>query len=50
MGEDSSSLRIDPKLSGPLKLVTSPQVLALGIEALTELATAGPDWQPGEEL
>jgi hypothetical protein len=38
VGEDSSSLRVDPLLSGPLKLVTSAPVLALGIEVRDLLA------------
>eukprot|EP00040_Diaphanoeca_grandis_P009685 m.49744 g.49744 ORF g.49744 m.49744 type:complete len:772 (+) comp21110_c0_seq1:179-2494(+) len=37
---------VDPELQGPLRLVTSPQVLALGIEPLTNLATVGPNWSP----
>ena len=44
-GKDSSSLAaVDPGLSGPLRLVTSAAVLALGIEPLDELRAAGPDW------
>jgi len=34
----------DPDLKGPLRVVTSPAALALGIEPLTELANAGADW------
>jgi hypothetical protein len=44
-GEDKGSLAIDPKLEGPLRLVTSPVAIALGIEPLHQLATVGPDWQ-----
>ena len=45
-GKDSGSLwQQDPMLQGELHLVTSPAVLALGIEPLTELVRAGSDWQ-----
>lgn len=38
--------QVDPQLgSGPLRLVTAPAALALGIEPLTELARAGADWE-----
>lgn len=35
---------LDPKLSGALQLVSAPEALALGVEPLTELASAGADW------
>ena len=45
IGEDRASLwQEDPELSGPLRLVSSPATLALGIKPLTELANAGADW------
>lgn len=44
-GEDTGSLSINPELEGPLRLVTSPKALALGIDPLHELATVGPDWK-----
>ena len=37
---------VDPELQGPLRLVTSKAVLALGIEPLSGLAKVGPDWIP----
>jgi len=44
-GEDLTSMwQEDPDLKGPLRVVTSPAALALGIEPLTELANAGADW------
>ena len=50
-GEDSGSLHTDPKLVGPLRLVTSPAALALGILPLRELGGVGPDWElnPGNQ-
>ena len=43
--EDKGSLTIDPKSHGPLRLVTSPAALALGIEALHELASERLCWE-----
>lgn len=40
----SSSLLLNPKLQGPLRLVTAPEALAMGIAPLTNLANVGPDW------
>ena len=38
--------QVDPQLgSGPLRLVSAPAALALGIEPLTELTRAGADWE-----
>ena len=46
-GEDAKSLwQVDPQLQGPLKLVSSPAALALGIQPLTQLDRAGADWEP----
>ena len=44
-GEDNGSLTIDPQLAGPLRLVTSPAVLALGVQPLHQLTLVGPNWQ-----
>lgn len=44
-GEDSKSIRIDPQLKGDLHLVSAPAALKLGIEPLSDLARAGPDWE-----
>ena len=45
-GQGSGGLwQVDPQLSdGPLRLVSSPDALALGIVPLKELANAGADW------
>jgi hypothetical protein len=48
VGEDAGSLRVDPELQGKLRLVSASKALALGIEPLTELETAGPDWSQEE--
>merc|ERR1711865_706524 len=48
LGQETSSLWVDPKLAGPLKLVSEPMALALGIEPLNELARAGADWKLSE--
>jgi hypothetical protein len=48
VGEDGGSLwQTDPKLTGPLQLVSALEAIAIGIEPLTELATAGADWSLG---
>ena len=46
-GKDKGSLwQQDPQLgSGPLRLVSSPAALALGIQPLTALTNAGADWE-----
>lgn len=44
-GQEVSSIWIDPKFNGPLKLVSEPKALALGIEPLNKLAKAGADWK-----
>jgi len=44
-GQETSSRWIDPDLTGPLKLVSEPKALAMGIEPLQELARAGADWK-----
>ena len=43
-GKDHGSLTSDPELLGPLRLVSSPAALALGIQPLHALAKVGPDW------
>ena len=45
-GMDKGSLwQVDPKLTGPLRLVSAKEALELGIEPLTELVRAGADWE-----
>ena len=49
-GEDHGSLTVDPELHGPLRVVSAPAALALGIEPLYALAKVGPDWALPSEL
>ena len=47
-GNDKGSLATDPRLEGPIKLVTSAAALGLGIQPLHQLATVGPNWLPSD--
>ena len=49
LGYEASSLWMDPKLTGSLKLVAEPSALALGIQPLHELSKAGADWEVPEQ-
>jgi len=49
LGYEASSLWMDPKLTGSLKLVSEPSALALGIQPLHELSKAGADWELPEQ-
>jgi len=47
--QETASIWADPKLTGPLRLVSEPRALALNIDPLHELASAGTDWHSSQK-